>query len=162
MAPKKWNFTKVKTNAATGHLLVRKPESGTIRPTGHTLLNVNGTVIWDEVCLTSAIDFERAAARFEVDEPGQLVAVYPIISGSEKNEGVGPVRRYKKRTASMHLGGVFKEHKNLRPAGNIEAIVSHQVDDDGKHFMLIDLGLAVTKRAEAERQVAAGEEKEKE
>lgn len=159
MANKKWNFKKVKHNAAVGPALSRKPEAGTIRDTGYTLLNVNGTEVWDEVCLAAGVDFERAAARFEADEPGQLVAVYPIISGTEENEGVGPVRRFKKRTASMHLGGVFKDYKKLRPVGTIEAIVSHQVDDDGKPFMLIDLGLAVSKRAEAEKQAAAAEQK---
>ncbi|HYG57415.1 MAG TPA: hypothetical protein VD902_05050 [Symbiobacteriaceae bacterium] len=146
--PKNWNFEPVEATVDPS-TLTRRTEACVIQTTGHTLLNANGADTWNNVVRTAGLPLETTLVRFEANVARKLIAAYPVPMGLPDVKGVGPVRRYAgRRSVSMHLGGVFKHYSALRPVTQCEALVSQQVDSQGRPFMLIDLGAAILKRSE--------------
>lgn len=136
-------FRPVPISPVSGHLLRRFPSGAIVSPNGSTLFNANSSSSLGLIAHEAGLDPEQFSVNLGVDLEGQLVAVYPVPTGTP---GASPVRIQKKGNAMMiHLSGVFKAHPSLKVEGRRQCAVTVETDASGVRCLVLGLQAALAK-----------------
>lgn len=109
-----------------------------VEPTGRSEAGVKCTRLADTLAAELGFDLHRYHLAFEADPELKIVGAF-LCNSTEP--GAMPVRRSKDgKTISFHLGGVFQENPDLRPAGKTNCGVERTTDEYGRPYLQISLG----------------------
>lgn len=109
-----------------------------VESTGYVDASVRTTRLADTLAVDLGLDPQRYYVAFEADPEMKIVGAF-LCTATEP--GAMPVRRSKDgKTISFHLGGVFQENPDLRPAGKTNCGVERTTDEYGRPYLQISLG----------------------
>lgn len=141
--PAKKKFQMVTTSHQVSGGALRDDPSVTVHPSGRVVANRGGTDIMDRVADTPDSSY---LVKFGVDTETKCIAVFV---GNTNEKGLMRVRRYTGNGGSrisFHMGGVWKEHPDLRPPSKGDYLVKYDTDANGVPFMEINMQALLTKR----------------
>jgi len=137
------NFQPITTTVPVAGGAARGPAGGTMWESGRFLLNATGSEDWKGLCHDGGLDLSQIGAYFEADEENKVISVRPVIGAGK---GIMPVRwSADMSTATLHLGGVFKEKPKLRIKSKRDISVAVAPDGKGNTCLLIFLQIALPK-----------------
>lgn len=122
-------------------------EGGILYDTGRLPLNKLGSGLWVRLVKDRGLELEKAACLYGVNQAKGIVSVYPVdpLAAVEKPT---PFRLtgVRQDRVSLHIGPVFEEVPELRPAGKRSVVVSRVKDKSGTPCLAIYLNIAQAKR----------------
>lgn len=133
------------------------PSGFTVYPSGLSKGNTKATQLWIELCSDLGLDPKTAVADMGAIKARKLVQVKAMDQLKAKSPVATRWYGVRKDLLALHLGGVYQEHPELRPAGRRTATVTRTKDKKGVPCLVISLATALPKRVLA-RAKAAGEE----
>lgn len=120
----------------------RDPATITVKKTGYAYSNSEGTDYIRMGAKLQEIPWPEVYFSFGANAPAGLVGIYLVRMGAPGAMAV----RDSEGTLSFHLGGVFKEHSDLRPKTTVECGIVYTKDDKGQPCFIINIGSALPKR----------------
>jgi hypothetical protein len=115
---------------------IRNKPAGVTTKSGYTKLNSEGSEKLDKVAGGNGFKPGEYTVTFGVDAKRGVVAAKTVRLGTPN---AMPVRRSADRSLSIHLGGVFLKHPELRPVTTSECAVAIRKDAMGDTCLMIAL-----------------------
>jgi hypothetical protein len=149
------DFDDVQTTPDVNVGATRDPAGATLFVTGMAKGNTECTELWVELCTENGLDPKEAVSEMGTNKARKLVQIRAVAE--LKAQKPVPVRWYGARNhlVSWHLGGVFEEHPDLRPAGRRSVTVIKTTDSKGRPCLVVSLQTALPKRRVGRGNAAA-------